>query len=149
MTEDTPEPGHNGAEKAHMYLETLRARMDPRQFHALSDALRNITDLLTGKPPNNDPDRKTAHSALTPEVQREVLTIMAIVTTGRMDHHLVELPGPDGKPMWAAVEPETARDPEEMRKIHTRMLRWTADDHAATDGAPNRIARTGGPEDPD
>lgn len=52
---------------------------------------------------------------------------MAIVTTGRMDHQVVDMPGPDGSPGYAVVTPELANDPDELAKLREKITNWATE----------------------
>ncbi|MFF1845665.1 hypothetical protein ACFVW9_28770 [Streptomyces sp. NPDC058217] len=79
----------------------------------------------------------------TDTIQKESLTVMAIVTTGRMDHQVVDMPGPDGSPGYAVVTQELANDPEELAKLREKFHDW-ATEREAIDTELDGIARASG-----
>ncbi|MFD9376858.1 hypothetical protein ACFWBH_15175 [Streptomyces sp. NPDC059999] len=112
MTEHHPaEPDDDHeADVLGSYLEVLRARLDGERFEALIAAVRTTCALL-------EDDRRTAWDVpagrhLPPDLQREYLSLMAVMITGHLDHRLVELAAPDGARGWAVVDntrPDTER----------------------------------------
>ncbi|KPH98973.1 hypothetical protein OV450_5526 [Actinobacteria bacterium OV450] len=84
------------------YLEVLRARLSGERFELLIRAVQTTCALLAdGREAvlevPGDPD-------LAPELQREYLSLMAVMITGHLDHSLVELAAPDGGTGWAVVD---------------------------------------------
>jgi hypothetical protein len=63
-------------------------------------------------------------------VQREYATVLAILLTGRMDHRLVELPGPDGSPSFAIVEAAVADDPAKLQELREKQRRFVTEQQA-------------------
>lgn len=104
MIEHHPrEPGDDhAADVLGSYLELLRARLDGERFEALVTAVRTTCALL-------EDDHGTAWEVpaehhLPAELQREYLSLMAVMITGHLDHRLVELAAPDGARGWAVVD---------------------------------------------
>ncbi|RST09019.1 hypothetical protein EF910_02070 [Streptomyces sp. WAC07149] len=71
-------------------------------------------------------------------LQREYLALLAVLITGRTDHHVVRLPDPDGTCGWAILKDQAPKDPDALRQLHTDITR-RASDHAALE----RVWRTG------
>ncbi|MFE2875829.1 hypothetical protein ACFXG6_04750 [Streptomyces roseus] len=97
------------------YLEVLRARLTGERFEVLIRAVQTTCALLA--------DGREAvlevpgDADLAPDLQREYLSLMAVMITGHLDHRLVELAGPEGGKGWAVVDntrsrPEPASHPE-------------------------------------
>ncbi|MFB7462445.1 hypothetical protein ACFCZ1_02865 [Streptomyces sp. NPDC056224] len=93
------------------YLEVLRARLNGERFEALIRAVQ-ITCALLGD--GHQPVLEVpGEDDLAPDLQREYLSLMAVMITGHLDHRLVELSAPDGARGWAVVEnpPAVAENP--------------------------------------
>jgi hypothetical protein len=69
---------------------------------------------------------------LTPEMQRELATVLAMVITGGADHRVVEMRGPDGRTGFAVVAACAADDPEKLREIREGLHRWAAERKPST-----------------
>ncbi|MFI6005962.1 hypothetical protein ACIA98_37195 [Streptomyces sp. NPDC051366] len=84
------------------YLEVLRARLNRERFEVLIRAVQTTCALLA--------DGREAvlevpgDTDLAPDLQREYLSLMAVMITGHLDHRLVELAAPDGGKGWAVVD---------------------------------------------
>ncbi|MEU0008221.1 hypothetical protein ABZ079_29160 [Streptomyces sp. NPDC006314] len=101
-----------------LYMETLKARMDPEQYDVLAKAVHEAAQLIAE---GHQAGPVGDASQFTDEVQREYATVL----TGRMDHRLVEMPGPDGSLGFAIVEASAADDPakpQELREKHRRFV---------------------------
>ncbi|MFI8850170.1 hypothetical protein ACIGW3_08225 [Streptomyces sp. NPDC053499] len=83
---------------------------------------------------------------LTPKMQRELATILAMMITGGTDHRAVEIPGPDGSTGFAIVEASAAEEPEKLLEIREGLHRWAAE-RAAIDAELDGIARASEPDD--
>lgn len=83
------------------YLEVLRAP-ERERFEVLIRAVQTTCALLA--------DGREAvlevpgDAALAPDLQREYLSLMAVMITGHLDHRVVELAAPDGGTGWAVVD---------------------------------------------
>ncbi|MEH0549160.1 hypothetical protein QA802_40760 [Streptomyces sp. B21-105] len=105
-----------------LYMETLKARMDPEQYDVLAKAVHETAHLIAE---GHQAGPVGDASQFTDDVQREYATVLAILLTGRMDHRLVEMPGPDGSPGFAIVEASAADDPaklQELREKHRHFV---------------------------
>ncbi|GLV82127.1 hypothetical protein Slala03_18160 [Streptomyces lavendulae subsp. lavendulae] len=84
------------------YLEDVRDRLDGERFEVLVRAVRTTCALL------EEGDRSVLEvpgdHGLAPDLQREYLSLMAVMITGHLDHHLIEVAAPDGGKGWAVVE---------------------------------------------
>ncbi|BAJ31829.1 MULTISPECIES: hypothetical protein [Kitasatospora] len=115
------------AEQVRLYLDTLRARMNPAEFRVLGRILPGaVASLAT---PDTDhfidvPDEDRPH--LTSEVEDELLAVLSIVATGTMEHHIVDL----GDGATTALDTGAAADPEAVR----RMRDWAARQRDQRDG---------------
>ncbi|MFD9029005.1 hypothetical protein [Streptomyces parvulus] len=113
-----------------LYMETLKARMGSEQYDVLAKAVHETAHLIAE---GHQVGPVGDLSEFTPDVQREYATVLAILLTGRMDHRLVEMPGPGGSPGFAIVEASAADDPmrlQEMREKHHRFVtEWQAVDN--------------------
>lgn len=123
-----------------LYMETLKARMDPEQYDVLAKAVHETARLIAE---GHRAGPVGELSAFTPEVQREYATVLVILLTGRMDHQLVEMPGPDGSPGFAIVEASAADDPVRLQEIREGLHRWAAERQAVDKGLDG-IARASG-----
>ncbi|WP_030293790.1 hypothetical protein [Streptomyces katrae] len=84
------------------YLEVLRARLNGERFEVLIRAVQATCALLAdGREAVLEVPGETD---LAPDLQREYLSLMAVMITGHLDHRLVELAAPDGGKGWAVVD---------------------------------------------
>ncbi|WP_073780035.1 hypothetical protein [Streptomyces sp. MJM1172] len=84
------------------YLEVLRARLTGERFEVLIRAVQTTCALLA-----DDQEavlKVPAATELAPDLQREYLSLMAVMITGHLDHRLVEIAAPDGGRGWAVVD---------------------------------------------
>ncbi|MFD5474448.1 hypothetical protein [Streptomyces sp. NPDC127105] len=123
-----------------LYMETLKARMDPDQYDVLAKAVHETAHLIAE---GHQAGPVGDLSEFTPEVQREYATVLAILLTGRMDHRLVEMPGPDGSPGFAIVEASAADDPVRLQEVRENHHRW-ATERQAVNNELDGIARASG-----
>ncbi|MFB6521216.1 hypothetical protein [Streptomyces sp. NPDC056401] len=144
MTENhPPDPGRPGAQGDRRgsggdqeadvlgsHLEFLRTRLGGEQFEALVRAVQSACALLAeeqqvllGGPQEDE---------LTPDLRGEYLSLMAVMITGHLDHHLVEFRTFEGGTGWAVVEnartrnrhpgtPPSARDAARQTRIDGRL----------------------------
>ncbi|MGE7436977.1 hypothetical protein [Kitasatospora sp. NPDC001175] len=107
------------ADQVRLYLDTLQARMDPDQFRVLGQLLHGAIATLAspGGEGNIDIDGDD-QVHLTREVKDELLAVMAIVATGTMEHHIVDL----GDGAATAMDPTAATDEGAVQ----RMRDWAA-----------------------
>ncbi|PWI05889.1 hypothetical protein DIZ27_36850 [Streptomyces sp. NWU339] len=134
------DPGHCRIDSVSLYMETLKARMAPEQYDVLAQAVHETAHLIAE---GHQAGPVGDLSAFTPEVQREYATVLAILLTGRMDHRLVEMPGPDGSPGFAIVEASTADAPVRLQEIREHHHHW-ATERQAVDNELDGIARASG-----
>ncbi|WP_407840730.1 hypothetical protein ACE1OC_37320 [Streptomyces sp. DSM 116496] len=148
MTENPPpdpggpgaqaDPGGSGggqeADVLGSHLEFLRTRLGGEQFEALVRAVQTTCTLLAkeqqvllGGP----------EGELTPDLRGEYLSLMAVMITGHLDHHLVEFRTLDGGKGWAVVENVRTRN----RHPGPPPAARDAARHAWTDGRLDDIAR--------
>ncbi|MEU9028982.1 hypothetical protein AB0D46_15950 [Streptomyces sp. NPDC048383] len=109
------ERGREGPDLLDTYLAGLRDRIGARGFEAVvraADAtcvlLAEGHSALLAGPDGQDGRQDAGFDA---DLQREYLTLLAVLITGRTDHRVVRLPGLDGLPGWAVVEADVAEDP--------------------------------------
>lgn len=117
------------------HLEFLRTRLGGEQFEALVRAVQATCTLLAeeqqvllGGPQGGE---------LTPDLRGEYLSLMAVMITGHLDHHLVEFRTYDGGKGWAVVENVRTRH----RHPGAPPAARDAARHAWIDGRLNGIAR--------
>jgi hypothetical protein len=110
-----------------LYMETLKARMDPEQYDVLAKAVHETAHLIAE---GHQAGPVGDASQFTDEVQREYATVLAILLTGRMDHRLVEMPGPDGSPGFAIVEASAADDPAKLQELREKHRRFVTEQQA-------------------
>ncbi|MER7463135.1 hypothetical protein [Streptomyces sp. NPDC097981] len=84
------------------YLEVLRSRLSGERFEVLIRAVQTTCALLADG--REAVIEAPGGTALAPDLQREYLSLMAVMITGHLDHRLVELAAPDGGKGWAVVE---------------------------------------------
>ncbi|MEU9304551.1 hypothetical protein [Streptomyces sp. NPDC048269] len=131
---DPARPGDDcGADVLGPYLEALRARLNGERFEALIRAVQ-VTCALLGD--GHQPVLEVpGEGELAPDLQREYLSLMAVMITGHLDHRLVELAAPDGARGWAVVEndhPHRARETERIRIEEQLEVIVRADDSSAS-----------------
>ncbi|GHA73107.1 hypothetical protein GCM10010345_89910 [Streptomyces canarius] len=115
-------PDDSRIDNVSLHMEALKARMYPAQYDVLAKAVHETAHLIAE---GHQAGPVGDASQFTDEVQREYATVLAILLTGRMDHRLVEMPGPDGSPGFAIVEASAADDPaklQELREDHRRFV---------------------------
>ncbi|MFE0459857.1 hypothetical protein ACFW1A_11460 [Kitasatospora sp. NPDC058965] len=106
-----PSPG----DKAQMYLETLRLRMDPEPYRVLGEMLQEIVRLVAA--PGRAAEQVPApedEQYYTDEVRDELMVLVAILLTGRMDQHIVNV----GNGFITVVDSDALAD--ESRMAHLR-----------------------------
>lgn len=111
-------PGPKAHELARFYLDTLEDLMDPKEY----TDLRVLTFALLGamtEPigPDDPPSKRHLDIDLTAAVHDEWLTIMGILSSGRMDQQIVEV----GDGSRTVVDSATAADPEALRTFCARV----------------------------
>lgn len=108
----TPVP--QAHELAQLYLDTLEDLMDPKEYADLRTftfaVLRVVAEPMD---PDDSSSERHLDIDLTPAVLDEWLTIMAILSSGRMDQTIVEV----GDGSRAVVDSEIADDPEALRNF--------------------------------
>ncbi|MEV4561202.1 hypothetical protein AB0K51_30000 [Kitasatospora sp. NPDC049285] len=120
---DTADTAPTRAEQVRLYLDTLRARMDPAEFRVLGGLLRRSVVSLAAPAPEHVIDLQDEDEAhLTPEVRNELLAVLSIVATGTMEHHIVDL----GDGATTALDTGAANDPDAVQ----RMRDWAAHQRA-------------------
>ncbi|MFE4924740.1 replication-relaxation family protein [Streptomyces sp. NPDC056661] len=114
--------------KVALYLESVKGRMPAEEFETLHQAVHEMVHLIADGREGflETGDREN----FTDNIQREFLTVMAIVMTGRMDHQVVDMPGRDGSPGYAVVTQELANDPEELAKVREKLHDWATEREA-------------------
>ncbi|MFD7624856.1 hypothetical protein ACFV7Q_02215 [Streptomyces sp. NPDC059851] len=106
MVENRPaEPDDGGpeAEVLGSYLEGVRARLSGERFEVLIRAVQTTCALL-GEGPHRAVFEVPGGGELAPDLQREYVSLLAVMITGRLDHHLVQLAAPQGDKGWAVIE---------------------------------------------
>ncbi|MFD8953285.1 hypothetical protein ACFV0B_31045 [Streptomyces xanthophaeus] len=104
-----------------VHLETLRAQMSPGRFRALVTAVQTTCGLLSD---GSAAPGTTPGDALPDDLCRECLSLLAVMITGRIDHHLVEVPVPGGPSGWAVPEGAgSGQGPAASRVAHS-VTRW-------------------------
>ncbi|MGK4586164.1 hypothetical protein [Kitasatospora sp. HPMI-4] len=112
------------AEQVHLYLETLRARMDPDQFRVLRHLLDGALLALSGRSGEGEVDLADEDEVYnTPEVQKELLAALAILATGTLEHHIVDL----GDGASVVMTPEAANDPEAVQRMREFVAKQRAE----------------------
>ncbi|MGP3974452.1 hypothetical protein ACTWQF_10695 [Streptomyces sp. 8N114] len=105
--ESEDDGGLDRVEAVSLYMEALKARMDPEQYERLARLVHESAHLLAEGREGifGDEDEQ---AELTPEMQRELATILAMMITGGADHRVVEMSDPDGSTgfaMWKPPQP--------------------------------------------
>lgn len=100
------DPGEAGdgqeADTLGSYLEFLRVRLGAERFETLVRAVRTTCALLAED--HQVLLGETTQDELTGDLRGEYLSLMAVMITGHLDHHLVELETSGGGKGWAVVE---------------------------------------------
>jgi hypothetical protein len=88
--DDASEP--SAGDKAQLYLETLRLRMAPEPYRVLGEMLQEIVRLVgtVGGAAEQVPAPED-EQYYTDEVRDELMVLVAILLTGRMDQHIVDV----------------------------------------------------------
>lgn len=121
------------------YLEFLRARLGAERFEALVRAVESTCSLLAEE--HQVLLEVPGEGELTPDLRGEYLSLMAVMITGHLDHHLVELETPDGGKGWAVVENAPARQQRLPAPESASALGWDAAGRAWIDGQLDGIVR--------
>ncbi|MGW4806372.1 hypothetical protein [Kitasatospora sp. NPDC004272] len=107
------------ADRVRLYLDTLRARMDPEEFRVLGRLLRGAVASLAAPEVEYVIEVGEADRALlTPQVRDELLAVLSIVATGTLEHQLVDL----GDGALTVLDTAAANSPEAVG----RMREWAA-----------------------
>ncbi|MET9107389.1 hypothetical protein [Streptomyces zhihengii] len=112
--------------KVELYLESVKARIRPASYEALLRAVHEMAPRFAA----GQFGLIHAGTGFGPQVQREFLAVMAIMTTGRMDHHVIDMPGPGSTTAYAVVTPEAANDPMALAGLLSQMRRWACEQQA-------------------
>lgn len=120
-----------------VYLESLKARMAPEEYEALTSALHQFWHAMEdGRQATFD----MSETGFSEGVRKELMLVMAIIGTGRTDHRVVDLPGPDGSSGWVVVSEAIADDPVKLAEIRDRLaVQWR--EQQETDEALEGIER--------
>lgn len=113
MSDNAPTPSR--VDQVQVYLEALQPTLEPDQFELLTNLFQEVLDFVAGGVPDGtlqlvfdeDDDVPTA-------VRDELMVLMAILTTGRMDQAVVDL----GDGVTTVVTEEESHDPARMDEIH-------------------------------
>ncbi|MDA5283878.1 hypothetical protein [Streptomyces sp. Isolate_45] len=107
------------------YLRAALARLGSADFETVIRAADATCQLLADAQPAlpAGPDGAVLGS----DLQREYLALLAVLITGRTDHHIVALPAPDGTPGWAVIERHVARDPRALADVCARIAERARD----------------------
>ncbi|MGP3992122.1 hypothetical protein [Streptomyces sp. 3N207] len=145
--ESEVDAGLDPVEAVSLYMETLKARMDPEQYERLARLVHESAHLPAEGREGifGDGDEQTE---LTPEMQRELATVLAMMITGGADHRVVEMPGPDGSTGFAIVAASAADDPDKLRAIREGLHRSAAE-REAIDAELDGIAHASEPDEAD
>ncbi|MCX4776112.1 hypothetical protein [Streptomyces sp. NBC_01264] len=103
--------GSGGGQEADVlgsHLEFLRARLGGERFETLVRAVQSACTLLAGEQQVllGGPQE----GELAPDLRGEYLSLMAVMITGHLDHHVVEFRTLDGGKGWAVVENARSRN---------------------------------------
>ncbi|MBT2470683.1 hypothetical protein J7E97_23135 [Streptomyces sp. ISL-66] len=121
------------------YLEFLRTRLGGERFEALVRAVQTACALLAEE--HQVLLEVPGEGELTPDLRGEYLSLMAVMITGHLDHHLVELETPGGGKGWAVVENGRVRQQPPPAPQSTSPLGWDAEGRAWIDGQLDGIVR--------
>ncbi|MCX4782730.1 hypothetical protein [Streptomyces sp. NBC_01264] len=111
-------PGE-GPDLLDAYLQEVLARLGREGFEVVLRAADVTCELLAGGHPTllAGPDDDAFGHGL----QREYLALLAVLITGRTDHHIITLPQSDGTASWAVVEDHLLHDPKVLEELRTRL----------------------------
>ncbi|MFB7947594.1 hypothetical protein ACFC6L_22075 [Kitasatospora phosalacinea] len=104
------------AELVRLYLDTLRARMDPDEFRLLGRLLSGAVGSLADAGDTHVVE--VGEQQPSRQVQEEFLAVLSIVATGTIEHRLVDL----GDGAVTVLDVDAAENPEAVR----RMQEWAA-----------------------
>ncbi|MFF4343309.1 hypothetical protein ACFY00_25685 [Kitasatospora sp. NPDC001540] len=104
------------ADRVRLYLDTLRARMDPDEFRLLGRLLSGAVGSLAAA--GDAYVVEVGEQQVSRQVQEEFLAVLSIVATGTMEHRLVDL----GDGAVTVLDAAAAENPEAVR----RMREWAA-----------------------
>ncbi|MET9862711.1 hypothetical protein ABZY93_26110 [Streptomyces smyrnaeus] len=139
--------GLDRVEAVSLYMEALKARMDPGQYERLARLVHESAHLLAQGRDGIFGD-EDGQAELTPEMQRELATILAMMINGGADYQAVEMPGPNGSTGFAIVEASAADDPEKLQETRESLHRWAAE-REAIDSELDGIDRASEPDETD
>ncbi|MFF2385692.1 hypothetical protein [Streptomyces sp. NPDC058108] len=124
-----PGEGDGRGAKAALYMETLQARMDPAQYEALSQAVHEaIQFLMQGR---EGIIGSEGDAPFTPELNRELATVVNILLTGKMDQQIVDVPASDGRSTGLIfMDPDEADDPAKVQEVRDFLDKWSAEREA-------------------
>ncbi|MFF8265580.1 hypothetical protein [Streptomyces virginiae] len=124
-----------------VYLETLRAQMSSQQFRSLVRVVQATCGLLSEG--RSAPLAVPGDGLLSGDLRREYLTVLAVMITGRMDHRLVEVPGPDGKSGWVVLEGGAEHGTAASRAVRDAVA-FRHNEHMSVTAELDGIARASG-----
>ncbi|MFE9913444.1 hypothetical protein [Streptomyces clavifer] len=125
MNDDDASDAPSNAQKVVLYMETLRARMDPEQYELLAQRLHDAFHLLAdGREGIVGSDDGTV---FTHEMNREFTVVLNIMLTGKMDQHVVEIPQGNGDSSFVLMDPEDADDPAKVQEVKDFVDQWRTD----------------------
>jgi hypothetical protein len=131
VSSDNPGDGEEQrtAQLLTLYLELLHARMSPDDYRALTRSLIKVGAVLAARPEGSTVDVHL-DAGITDAVADELMTLIAIMESGRLDHAVVEVPGPQGSRGRAVLTADADLDPQTMRELPSRAITWTRCEHA-------------------
>jgi hypothetical protein len=118
--EEESDGGLERAELLRMYLDVLRLRLSEDEFRVLGLLIKGVFDFMAsgrsqGETEISDEDEPFATDA----VRGELMTLMGILTTGKLDKQLVDF----GDGIRALVDAEAAADPARLEELHELLRR--------------------------
>jgi hypothetical protein len=121
MSDEDSTEGLDAGSVCTMYLETLRLRMEPDKFGALTDALTGMSKASEAGFDGRGFD--VDEELFTDDVRHEFATVLAMAATGRTDDRAVEVV--EGAPDmgWMVVRREVADDPVKLAELRKQLLR--------------------------
>jgi len=109
-----------------LYLEALRARMDPARYtafeHLIAGTMRAMGETATGKPRAVVDLSDEDEALLGPDLVGEMLTVISILSGRDEQVRVVEL----GDGVTALVDVDAADDPQQLAEAREAIGRFTA-----------------------
>jgi hypothetical protein len=122
---DQSNAGVSRGDLLNTYIDTVQARMDQETFVVFLKAVLELLPFARSRGTLGLAALETSTEQLSDAVLAEVLQALGIITSGRMDHVLVDL----GNGITALVTPELAAGPDALERLRQRTLATSEELH--------------------